>query len=556
MEDAQERLLPPSLTALSADFPKLLQEDLNSICFNIRPGDLPATAEASYGSPGGKVAHLWTDDPYFHWQGSYMQLRADSEPCNDVHREALASLANVAGFAEVKKFRSQHLSAVEAVFYSPAKAHRFGGDMLGPARRTASGEQQGRACYAENILVRRDGADSKPTWWHIELPMKRDTTVWVPDGDALWTQLPESCLQRITYPAFILDDSSGLPPGCCATPSLYAEACSESAWLDGSSLLRLKSSGCGGHLVEYVPDSFTALRFVPLQKRDAWLKFVATEATFALTGATLCKGSPFASPLSREVAECVGEQLALQASESSSSSSSLPRLMASASLRTHSGAMSADNDFTCGFERGPGCRTVSFKGSNAVWLHGNAWVIPHGTAYLLEEALWDFTNHAKEAALMASATNPGSIALLAGGGPTVACNLVRMLMLCSPRRVFAVNGLHSAFGSSGAAGSFGLDKEQLRQAIVSLSALAPSFFEDKAVVTAEQIQAALRERPLLQLNLADNPLDTACEAVEFNVQANVPNASKSPGLTEEQRHAVAAYAIKCAQLIAEASNGA
>merc|ERR1719203_2784762 len=99
--------------------------------------------------------------------------------------------------------------------------------------------------------------------------------------------------------------------------------------------------------------------------------------------------------------------------------------MASASMRAHDATMSADADLTEGFMSAPGCNAVHFKGSNSVRLHGDLWRMTHGVSYLLEEEEGDFSNHAKEACLMACATHPRSIALCANGGPTVACNLAR-----------------------------------------------------------------------------------------------------------------------------------
>merc|ERR1712187_319726 len=151
----------------------------------------------------------------------------------------------------------------------------------------------------------------------------------------------------------------------------------------------------------------------------------------------------------------VGQQLALLADEHD------VRLIASASMRANNAAMSADHDFTLGFMEGPGCKAVHFKGSNAVMLHGDLWKMNHGVSYVIEEELEDFSNHAKEAAMIGSSMNTDSFALLANGGPTVAINLTRLLFFCSPHHVFTICGMHSKSGTSGAAGHFKQSKKQM-----------------------------------------------------------------------------------------------
>merc|ERR1711924_465614 len=158
-------------------------------------------------------------------------------------------------------------------------------------------------------------------------------------------------------------------------------------------------------------------------------------------------------------------------------------------MRAHRAAMSVDHDFTKGFvdSGGAGCNAVHFKGSNAVMLHGDAWKMEHGVSYLIEEALEDFSNHAKEAALVGSAMNTKSIAILANGGPTVAINLTRFLAFCSPERVFTLCGLHGSSGNSGAAGGFNQSKEQLESSISSVGDLAPKVFKQRADAKAASI---------------------------------------------------------------------
>merc|ERR1719210_2693450 len=123
-----------------------------------------------------------------------------------------------------------------------------------------------------------------------------------------------------------------------------------------------------------------------------------------MTGATLLPTSAHGSPVSTEVNAAVGQELGAMAPHLKIS------LMASASMRAHDGAMSADNDLTAGFVRCSGCEAVHFKGTNAVRLHGNLWRIAHGTSYVLQEEANDFSNHAKEACVMACCSNRGSTA--------------------------------------------------------------------------------------------------------------------------------------------------
>merc|ERR1719330_871530 len=247
------------------------------------------------------------------------------------------------------------------------------------------------------------------------------------------------------------------------------------------------------------------------------------------------------SPLSKEVNEEVGHELGKIASQLKIS------LMASASMRAHDGAMSADNDLTAGFVRCADCEAVHFKGTNAVRLHGNLWRIPHGTSYVLQEEAMDFSNHAKEACLMAYCANQASIALCANGGPTVACNVARFLGLCRPHKVFTLCGLHAASGLSGAAASFMLSAEQLEDSFRSLVSLAPAFFSGQVKTDATEIEGVLRDKPLRLLGVS---AELGCEEHQYVLRPGGANPTKFPGMTPSDEPLISTYAAAVASVIA------
>merc|ERR1719330_1974915 len=246
------------------------------------------------------------------------------------------------------------------------------------------------------------------------------------------------------------------------------------------------------------------------------------------------------SPLSKEVNEEVGHELGKIASQLKIS------LMASASMRAHDGAMSADNDLTAGFVRCADCEAVHFKGSNAVRLHGNLWRIDHGKTYVLQEEPRDFSNHAKEACLMACCANEGSIALCANGGPTVACNVARFLGLCRPQKVFAICGVHASSGMSGAAASFQLSSEQLEGFFTSLVSLAPAFFSGLVKTDVKEIEALLQERPL---RLLDVSAEKGCKECEYVLRPCEANSARYPGMAAGDRPLIPRYANSAARVI-------
>jgi len=260
---------------------------------------------------------------------------------------------------------------------------------------------------------------------------------------------------------------------------------------------------------------------VPVEVRDTFCQCVGDSVTFSITGATLTRGCEFGRA-SKDI-----------------------RLMTSASMRGHGEVMAADHDFTAGFQRGTGCKAVHFKGSNMIRLHGDPWNMGHGTSYVLEEAPSDYSNHAKEACLMASSCHPRSVAICANGGPTVATNLIRFLCLCSPRRVFSICGMHGASGMSGAAASFPISEEQLQSYIQSLVELAPNYFSGKVEPNVGAICAMLRERPVQLLEVAGN----ICAPRSFHVAVREPNETCSRGLTSEDEAKVTTYAESCAACI-------
>lgn len=504
--------LPPQLTALDADFPEFVAADRSAICFNVRPGDVALTP-----------------DPFFHWQGAYFELQADGTPVDATWTDALPSISAPAGLEQVRRFCAEAVQLGDRAFFSPGKAKRWSEGIRGPDGVKPNTSQ--------NVLVR--GAAGE--WVMHELSVAEP-------GLVERTPLAGPVLRRIAYMALELEFEDDLPQ----VPCTYGGGVSEAAWLDGSSLIKVRRScdrpsdrSVRGHLVAAVPRSFRAVRFVSLAKREVFLQAVSSVPTLPMTGATLCRGSEFGSPLSREIAEGLGEELGLRAEEHGI------RLMASASMGGHDSIMSADCDLTTGFMRAPNCQAAHFKGLNAVRLHGDAWLVKNGVSYVVEELVSDWGNHAKEASLMAAAAHPRSAALCANGGPTVATNVVRFLHLSSARQVFTISAMHSGAGCSGAAASFAMTEEALVSAVQSLIDLEPSFFGAKVTATPAAVLATLQAKPLTILEFTgDGP--ECCNATSFTVAPGTPNKQKSPGLSAEQTSCAGTYAKSAAQHVTEA----
>lgn len=159
---------------------------------------------------------------------------------------------------------------------------------------------------------------------------------------------------------------------------------------------------------------------------------------------------------------------------------------------------------------------------------------------------------------MACASNELSIALCCNGGPTVACNVLRFLGLCSPRRVFSLCGMHGPSGKSGAGPMpFALTEAQTVSFFNTLVELAPAFFERLVKerlerIDAAKIQALLQERPLQLLDV--NPREGCLVRDYLTCQGPAPWTAfdwSSPGLVEGQKPSVADYASAVASRIAE-----
>jgi len=361
-----------------------------------------------------------------------------------------------------------------------------------------------------------------------------------PDGNTTEYKLGADIRQRITYPFF---KCIGPVPARMAA-DVYSDEnginkYSEPAWINGSTVLR-QGLNCPGRELVYVPKIFKPIRYVPLTLRSACLIAISKVPTCALTGATLMPTTQFASPLSKKIAEAVGEEFGKKVETHG------VYLMSSASMRGHDKLMSADHDFTCGFCKNPGCQAVHFKGSNIVALHGEAWEMKHGISYMFEEEFLDFSNHAKEAALMASLCNERSVSFLANGGPTVAINLSRMLLLCGKNRVFTLTGLHSKGGKSGASGAFPASKEKLESAVDALLNLSPTFFGSNKNVPkgGDAVVAALVSKPLRLLSWDESKRLTE---TEYTLKPDSPNQDVYPGIFDEK--AICGYATQCSDEI-------
>eukprot|EP00928_Gymnodinium_smaydae_P010759 TRINITY_DN14050_c0_g1_i1.p1 TRINITY_DN14050_c0_g1~~TRINITY_DN14050_c0_g1_i1.p1 ORF type:complete len:631 (-),score=161.28 TRINITY_DN14050_c0_g1_i1:188-2080(-) len=498
--------IPEKFTAAGASFPTFATDEPQVICFNLR----------------GDEAGL-EGDQAFRWQGSYAELDGEGQPICRSWKDKLEEIASKDGAAKVKeRFCSSRLAAGERAFYAPAKARRWGPGILGSDRS--------EAVSLECVLVRSaDGAK----WRHVELSptdgaVKRDEAV------------SASLLGRLTYATFDLDKKASAK---AAKPLYGKQDPSEAAWMDGSTIVKRasKTAAADGRVLTSLPSSCLAVRFVPLAKREKFLKAVEKVPTFAVTGATLPQGSELASPVATPLAEAFGREVGGR------SRTHGIRLMASASMRGMDGMFSADHDFTKGFNSCPGCDAVHFKGSNLVKLHGRAWTMEHGTSYVVEEEADDFSNHAKEACLMVCSKNSRSSALLACGGPTVSLNLCRMLLTCSANRVFAVTGMHSKSGKSGASGSFPTTSEQQESAVQALYKLAPGgFFKDFETISSQEIAAKLETLPLGLLHHCQHK---GCDPGTYVMQPGKPNEAVYPGIVETDH--IAHYVRQAASIMEE-----
>lgn len=433
----------------------------------------------------------------------------------------------------VKDFCVKFLQKEDRAFHNPAKIRRWGNGVSCPNCR--------KLPYSENVLVRR-GVPTEGRWLLCEIDPQQG-------GQVTTYPLGHNELRCITYTAL------QLLPGAKAeeVAKAYGDADpSEPCWVDGSTLIR---RGTQGHTISAVPRRFSKDRFVQLSLFDAFLRTISSRATFAVTGATLSQGSPFATPLSKEVSLMLGELLGKEAASrgSGNDAKGLPLVLATGSMRGHPEVMSADHDFAEGFRRIAGCTVVHFKGSNSMRLHGDVWNMPDdsGTSYVLEEETKDYSNHAKEAAIMVCASAPRSIALCSNGGPTVGTNVVRFLNLCLPHRVFSICGLHSGGGRSGAAASFALTEEAMQGALRSLLELkgTAAVFAEKQL-DPSKAAALLTQKPLTLLEAEPTK---GCVARLFHLAPGKPNETPSPGIAVTEGDAKTAvvekYSKACIQCL-------
>ena len=115
---------------------------------------------------------------------------------------------------------------------------------------------------------------------------------------------------------------------------------------------------------------FVGARYVHLANYNAFLKKVATRPSAVVSGATLMKGAPFASPYADRVAEEVGRELG--------KSDTQVAIMATGTFRGHCRTVSFDHDVSkqwaeCVEE---GRLAVHFKGTNQV--PHRAWPVIDG----------------------------------------------------------------------------------------------------------------------------------------------------------------------------------
>jgi len=475
------------LTASNQRFPNFIDKDRQAICLNVAPGDIEQEP-----------------DPYFQWQGTYWQVNAEGIPLEQAWTDGLQRNANDEGVKMVKEYcKTMVQDAEDMVFHSPAKSKMWG--IQGPNSKPTN---------HENLLIKR----SNKKWFHVELSAGEGGEVM--DSEF---ELQNKLLKRITYPYFFLETKEK-GEGCEAEKVYGTFDPSEAAWLWGSSMILLPREGeKKQRMISKLPNNFDAVRHVPMSSRADFMRTLAETPTAVITGATLDKDSEFASKLSSEIAKGIGKNLGMKADKTN------VKVCINASMRGHSLTMSADDDFSTGFEE-EGGKVVNVKGSNMVQLHGDAWKVGCGVSYILEEDSSDFSNNAKEACLCAAAKNPGSIVMVANGGQTVSINLVRFLKLSSCG-VFAINGMHGKAGKSGAAGSFKTTPESLNQAVATLKTFGPQLFTDKDVVQGDNLFTELSRKPLTLLDWSAE--SKQCNMGTYTLQPGLENKGESPGIEDE-----------------------
>jgi len=481
-----QRSIDDQHTALNCDFPTFLEDDRNALCFNLQRGDVRQNP-----------------DPYFQWQGTYFQLSRDGVPIHKSWRDGLKAIAKDDGVALVVQYCKTMLEDGDEVYYSPAKAKRWGLKGPDPAKPT----------NMENLLIKR-----RSSWIHVEVSEHQ--------GQANGTQFnidDVRLLKRITYPFFTVES-----PQRAEAQKVYGkDEPSKAAWLWGSSLILEKPAHECSHVLTSIPNMFKPVRFVPLAAREAFMSTVASVPTAVITGATVEKDSKFASPFSTQIGNAIGRHCGKK------SNATGVKVMINGSMKGHLETMSADDDFSAGFVSQRGCSAVCVKGLNMVQLHGDAWKVSSGTGYVLEEEEDDFSNHSKEACISAAASNSKSIVMAANGGPTVSVNLARFLVLSSPKRVFAINGMHSEAGKSGASGSFKTTQESLDNAVQSLNKFANIFFEHK-VKHGTALQDELKLKPLTLLDFAETR-GKRCTRSEYILEPGKENTKVSPVISLRRR---------------------
>jgi len=494
-------------TACNNAFPVFEQLDKQAICFNLEAGDVQQKP-----------------DPYFQWQGTYCQLDKDGCPMHKSWQDGLKAIAKDEGVELVQKFCKTKLKDGDRVYYSPAKAKRW----------PLPGPDPSRPTNRENLLIKR-----QQHWMHVEVFADDRGQVAGREFPIVETKL----LRRISYLFFSCHEQT------VESRVAYPNDPSEAAWLWGSSLIRLFRSESAQRFskrfVDKIPPFFEPVRFVPLESRETFIRTIASTPTAVITGATLAKDSSFASPFSSQIGTQIGKYLGEHADVTG------VKVMVNGSMKGHLETMSADDDFSAGFEAQGNCTVASVKGLNMVQLHGNAWKIMSGIGYVLEEALGDFSNNAKEACVCAGALNPKSIVMASNGGPTVSQNLSRFLHLSSANRVFSINGMHGKGGMSGAAGSFPTTDESLDSAISELKKLVPGFFKDGDLKKGKALQDELLMKPLTLLNLSLNNSSSSklCDKDLYYLKPGEKNTKVSPGITEEPH--VSAYSRDAVSIIVQ-----
>jgi len=489
--------LEPKFTAADPSFPTFLDSEGHVIC--LTPDRY--------------------DDLSFVLGGAYVEMGADGEPMDDVWKGSASDFVRAEGYVAAKEWSKTEIETNSSrVFYSPAKSRRFAMKVLNPEKLSSS---------AENLLVLKEGKWAR----HALCPQADDKTKYNHE------EQPEMTPDELSYLTYLnlYIAKENVSEENMAKTIMGKDKGTVCVWNAGSCLVHLLKEGqdIPERTMSALPQrisvagaTFISGLWVPADKREEFFVTISNEPTVAITGATLEKNSIFGSPVATMAAETVGRFLRESALKD--------HMMCSASMRVYPDSTSFDADLTKPWQEAGG-RVAQFTGSNIQMLHGAAWDIEHGTSYIIEEDIGDFSNHTKEAALFAGLKHPTSAFILGNGGPTVNINLTRAMALCPAGHVFSLAGCCSAEGqfrgSSAAIGSIPMKKESQEDALLSLGKFAPHFFT--WLPSVEELGKRLAERELTIFGPVKNGAEAGAGVTVWKLEVGKGNPTKITGFDKD-----------------------